>query len=465
MGLISSKLSQENYDQFCKSLFTTTMNGYSIPFGILLFFDSISDLHKRPSEKVLFQALNELFHHSCYSFSKKYFMSSLSKLYRIPIENWIHFCITDEKSLEKFLKLFLIECDTCSNKYRLKVIYEKLRSFYDPNASKEFVIDQILRRTSRTLFGPTFDENFGSYATSPSNIHPLIISIISGLFGDMQYSLREQSIDFEHFITNIRVKSSVLDLICLHYFSNTNESDSVKIENFIQEFQNKLDKSLSIDISLDIVETFIGLICLQGVSQTLIYEKYAHYKALPLALDKFKQTWFYFKQSFILSNTHNSFKSTFMSICSKTKSIMKNFSSHSRNLDVDCQSFAIACTSAWKKFGFYNCMERHEKFDIRYHSKFIHLPSKEILYNIHEKRTFNENLLCFLPQSMQKLFSYKQLPLVVFLSQCLINFEYVIVENYYLFLAFPVLSRLLQDNKLENYALILFVKNMPIWIT
>ncbi|CAF0969875.1 unnamed protein product [Adineta ricciae] len=96
--------------------------------------------------------------------------------------------------------------------------------------------------------------------------------------------------DFERFITNIRVKSSVLNLICAHYYSTTDQSDSVKIESLIQELQKELDDSLPTEISLDIVEIFIALICLQGVSQPLIYEKYAHYKTLSLALDKFKQT-------------------------------------------------------------------------------------------------------------------------------------------------------------------------------
>ncbi|CAF1499469.1 unnamed protein product [Adineta ricciae] len=456
MGLISSKLSQEKYDQFCEHLFTTTMNNYSVPFGVLLFVDSIRDLHKLPSEEFLFQALNELFRHSCYSFSKKYFISSLSKLFRTYTENWMQSCITEENSLEKILKLCLIEGDTYPNRYRLKVIYEKLRSFYDPNSSKEFFIDQILRRTFRIPFGLSFDENISSSATALSHTHPLIISIVSGLFGDMQYFLRKQSIDFESFILNIRVKSSVLNLICVHYFSTTDQPDSVKIESLIQELQKELDNSLPTEISLDIVEIFIALICLQGVSQPLIYEKYAHYKALSLALDKFKQTWFYFKQSIIFSKTHDSFESTFTSICSQTKSVMKNFSFHSDNIDVDCQSFTIACASAWKKIGLYNCTERHEKFNTRLQPNLIHLPSKEILYKIHEKAIFNENLLCFLPQSMQKLFSHIELPLVVFLSQCLIHLEDVTMENYYHFLAFPMLCKLFIDNKLENYALILF---------
>ena len=110
MSLISSKLEREEYDAFCESLFTTTMN-YAIPFGVLLFFDSFRELDKLPSEQILFQALNILFNHPCYALSKRYFISNLNKLSKPVINSWIDQYTTDEQSFKKFCNLFLIDYD------------------------------------------------------------------------------------------------------------------------------------------------------------------------------------------------------------------------------------------------------------------------------------------------------------------------------------------------------------------
>jgi hypothetical protein len=98
MGLISWKWTYDEYDQFCYLLFTTTMS-YSIPFGILLFFDAIDDLYRLSSKEVIFIALNNLFHHPSNVLRKLYFISSLFKLPEDILEEWMNLHFKDEKSL------------------------------------------------------------------------------------------------------------------------------------------------------------------------------------------------------------------------------------------------------------------------------------------------------------------------------------------------------------------------------
>jgi hypothetical protein len=127
----------------------------------------------------------------------------------------------------------------------------------------------------------------------------------------------------------------------LEYLYNNKESHSIKI----QQYENILQNSLPSDISIHIVDTFIALICLQGVSQPLIYQKYDDYQALPLAINRLKQTWFYLKTPFnSLSPTSD--KSL---IRSEIESIMNVFFSQTNLSDEQRISFSIACASAWKK--------------------------------------------------------------------------------------------------------------------
>ncbi len=143
----------------------------------------------------------------------------------------------------------------------------------------------------------------------------------------------------------------------IHYFDNKEESHSIKIQNLIEEYETNLQNSSSSNISLNIVDTFIALICLQGMSQLSRYEKYAEYQALPLALNRFKRTWFYFKQFFNNDSDFNLQSDEFL-IISEMESTMKAFFSQSNQSYEHCMSFSIACASAWKKFGMWDLINK-----------------------------------------------------------------------------------------------------------
>ncbi len=123
----------------------------------------------------------------------------------------------------------------------------------------------------------------------------MILSVIIAICGGACLKTEDDIIKVQFSLKQTHRESSILAPI-MKYFDNTEELHSIKIQTLIEYYQNSLQQFLPSDTSVDIVDTFIALICLQGISDPLSYEKYNGYKALPLALERLKWTWFYFKE-------------------------------------------------------------------------------------------------------------------------------------------------------------------------
>jgi hypothetical protein len=485
IGWISLKKPFDKYDKFCNLLVTTT-NNYSIPFGTLLFFDAINDLQRLPSNKVIFIALNNLLDHSSNLIRTAYLISNLSKLPQDIIKEWMNLRLKDEKCLFKFSQCFPMHRNEYPNipQYTREsispVVYQQLWLLHGRSLSAEFVIDQTLRRTmtsndlSDQIFNKDLSLYFQSNNISISNIHPLIASVIITVCGGIYLKTEENVIKIDFSPKQMHRESSILASI-LEYLDN-NEDHSIKIQTLIQQYENVLRKCLPSNTSIDIVDAFIALICLQGVSQPLIYQKYDGYQALPLAINRLKQNWFYLEKKFrnIGSIRDMSF------IKSEVESIMNVFFSQSNQSDEQRMFFSVACASAWKKLRmwdlsceldlrmfFRNKVER----DLQCVLKSIHFRNNEkldeIAKNIHSYQMLQEKplfFLTFLPQSLQKLYycttifptNNDSLPLVVLLSQCLTNLDDVNQNNFNSCLALSMLHSLLKEHNLENYASVVF---------
>jgi hypothetical protein len=145
-------------------------------------------------------------------------------------------------------------------------------------------------------------------------------------------------------------ESSILSPI-IKYFDNNQESHLTKVQILIEQYETILQKSSPSDSSVDIVDTFTALFYLQGLSQTFIYEKYAGYQALPLALERLRRTWFYFKESFKTSRYD-------CSIPREIESIMDVFFAQSNQSEEQCTSFSLVCEAVWKKLGMRSLSKR-----------------------------------------------------------------------------------------------------------
>ena len=498
VGWISWKYPFDQYDKFCSFLFTPTEN-QSIPFGILLFFDAINDMYKLPSNAVIFTALNNLLNHPSNEIRNAYLILNLSKLPENITIEWMQLHLQDEKYLRKFCQSFPIEekrsFDRTGDIRKLvpSVVYQQLWSFHHRNSSAEFIVDQTLRRTLISdddipdqIFNKDFSNYFLSHNICASNVHPLILSGIIEICGGI-YFIKDESdalkIDFS--LKQMHRESSVLAPI-IEYFDNNEKSHLTKVNALIEKYDAILQKFSSFDTSVDIVDTFVALICLQGLSHPSIYEKYNEYQALPLALDRLQRTWFYLKELCApfrrASNYPEPPDVSFM--ISEIETIMNVFSSQPNQFEEQCTSFSVACETAWKRLGMWN-MLKESNIDISHNNKisryfqcqqeFTDIISEEklnrIINDIYSLQMLQMDLVFlsnFLPQPIQQLYhcttifssnNAHSLPLVVFLTQCLTYFEHIHMDYLNPCLTLSILQPLFKEYSLENYALVLFWEN------
>ncbi|CAF3857852.1 unnamed protein product, partial [Rotaria sp. Silwood1] len=359
IGWISWEWSSDDYDTFCNLLITLSTQ-YSIPFGTVLFFDALNDIQRLPSNSVIFIALNTLLDHPHYPSRTTYLITSLLKLHENIIIPWMQTQLKDEKRLSNFCQCLLQNTKEPNDKIQTKqksmpsAVYQQLWLLHKISESAELIIDQTLRIIMRStnISDQIFNKDLSLYLLSNnisiSHIHPLIISVIIAVCDGVCLTDEKGVIKIDFSIKRIHRQSSVLTPI-IEYSSNNNESHSIKIEKLIKKYESIIQKSLPSDSSSDVVDSFIALICLQGVLQPLIYEKYDKYEGLSLALNKLKRTWFYIKESYknCLSSNDELHKISF--IQSEVEMIMYEFFLQLDQSDEEQTSFLIACASAWKK--------------------------------------------------------------------------------------------------------------------
>ncbi|UJR07320.1 hypothetical protein I4U23_011607 [Adineta vaga] len=469
---ISWKWSLDDYNQLCNIIFSST-DEYVIPFGIILFCDTLENLQKLPSNSILFIGLNNLLGHPSKKIVATYLFPILSKLNENITKEWMQIHLKNEENLRQFCNCLITQVFSSNDKiYKVDsntiapIIYQQLWLFDIQNSSEYFIIDQTLRRVVSL---DNFPNKIFTNSFLESSIHPLLLSIIIAVCGGV-YFTHENNLSKIYFSSEkMHRRSPVLNPI-IDYLKNRTESHSVKIQMLIIEYENMIKKYSSTDYLIDI---FIALICLQGLSQLLSYKKYQEYPAFFLALEKFKQIWFYFFESFdSISNKCN--------FLSEIETILNEFHIQSDRCHVKLLTFTFSCAAAyrklhigsistWFKFDIFHI----QKFDryLEYQSDFRHSlierKVKQMAENLHPLQTLqNESvfLLTFLPQSLQPLFNYminssndnaSPTSVLMLLSHCLSSLDeanpYDMNFHLAVFLLFPILRK----NMLENYATIL----------
>jgi hypothetical protein len=311
------------------------------------------------------------------------------------------------------------------------------------------------------------------------NIYPLILSVVIAVCGGVHFK-SEKDINKISFSPKKMHRQSSVIIPIIDYFTNENETDSVKFQTLVKQYGNVVENALLTDTSVDIVDTFIALICLQGVSQPLIYQKYNGYQAIPIALDRLKRICFYLNKSFDgISYFHNETNKSFMT--SEIESIMNVFFSQLDQSDEQHIAFSLSCAAAWKKLVIGSTSDWFE-FDIlrtkntdRYlecQPEFSHSIIKrkleQMTQDMHPLQTFQHEpffLFTFVPQSLQPLYycmivapinNTDSFPLVVLLSHCLMSLDKVNTHDMNLYLAVLMLLPLFKEYMFENYSSILF---------
>ena len=336
------------------------------------------------------------------------------------------------------------------NKIQLSsVIYQQLWLLQKINRSVEFVIDRTLQTLikssiiSEEIFNKTFSLYLSSKNICINNIHPLIVTIIIALCGGIVFK-NENNLFMIDFSTRQMYRECSVLIPIIEYLDNENEPHSIKIQTCIQNYEYIIQQSSLSNCSNDIIDSFIALICLQGVHKLIIYQKYL---ALPFALDKLKRTWFDLKTSREECVSNDNEWMELSLIKSQIESLIHNEQS---------MLFSTACASAWKKLAFW-------KLSIWFSRDYF-----DMIKIIYSQQMSNEKLrflVDFLPESLQELYYHAMITLtndtntyllILLLSECLTNLKQS-DENHYL--ALILLYPLFKEYKLENYASIIFTEN------
>ncbi|CAF1632017.1 unnamed protein product, partial [Adineta ricciae] len=424
------------------SLLVNPTKGYSIPFGTLLLFEVFDDMQSLPFDSIIFTALNNIADHPSDTIRNTYLIRSVLKLDRKMIIDYMRLHLQDEKRLANFCQSLMGSASKFDKKHlpdgkQIKsIIYQQLWSFREINPSFEFIIDQIFRRTvnlyqlSNRCFRKDLQSCLRSNHISESDIHPLILSVIIALYGGIYFGNDSGALQVA-FSTQQMHCESLLIAPLIDYFDNSEESHAVKTQKLIEEYENNIEKSLPSDLSNDTIDSFVALICLQGVSHPSIYATYDGYQALTVAIDRLKRTWFYFGKKLHTFTDDDIGCNDTSVVKSEIESIMNVLVSQPGQSDEQRIALSVACASAWEKLELWdiiNILNRDDDDDDEYFShqpKFIHLFSDEKLFDIIVNINSQEKspwLLNFLPKSLQALYRHTiitstSLPFVVFLSQ------------------------------------------------
>ena len=465
LGWVSAKWSSNDYDEFCRYLLTLNLN-YAIPVGTLLFFDSFQDLKQLPSETIVFTALNNLLRHPSWDIRSKYLLKYLCQLKPTMIQHWIELYLNDEQSIEKFFQSFLIYYNkrVWISNYASELTpftYQLLSSRLNRSQLAKFHYDQLLRRlvASNSMTKQIFNKNLSKYTLS--SIHPLIIATINALCGGIHFKLFGGQFHLSFSLQYTYCESSALTPI-IEYLDNRQQNHIEKLPKLIETYENLIQNYSQSNTSIDLIDLFVALICLRGLSQISIYEKYKDFQAFSLALHKFKSIWFYYNQTCDFIRDDVGWMMNVHFIEKQIQPIMKTISSEQR-----ISTFSSAFAEACKKLRlldvenriYFNSSQKIKQF-IPNQSEFLYFIDEHKLKSLAENISELDQcyLLNYLPKSLRLLYSYtiletNSLPFIILLLECLANIESVEEFDANFYLSLIMLKPLLEKYSLENYAI------------
>ena len=490
LGWVSWKYSLNDYEKFCDILVNRNGN-FVYPFGPLLLFDAFEDIQILPSNRILFTALNSLLDHPSKSVSIGYFIKNFSKLDVNDQIQWMQFHLINEKRIVHFCHCILCEIErkrtsTASivSKLISPTITHHLWTLRHISNLTQHNIDFTLQRIMQfnisidSIFANELFLQYPSLDNCKSDIHPLILSVIIAVCGGFRMIYDECNMrKLEFSLKYIYNKSSILEPIN-EYFRNMKDDHCVKIQILIDRYKNILRESMPTDTSTDIVDTFVALICLEGLMNLSIYEEFSTYPAFLLAIHRFEQIFLYLTRLY---------HTTFDYGTSQIETIIEIFSSHAATQhNEQLIQFSLSCASALRKlltryhpdlfnYAIYRRRNLDQYLDLQpevyfYRKREYEKMPNQISINNHRLKMFEDTplfLLSFVPQHLQNLYKLltiqpidqvESIPFVVFLSETLMFIESVERCVPLVYSVLSILQSLYKQHNLEVYASILFWK-------
>ncbi|CAF1076337.1 unnamed protein product [Adineta ricciae] len=487
LGWINQTWPSNDRQELCRRLVTETINSV-LPLGAILFFDVIHSIEQSLSNCAVYAALDQLIDHPSMLISIGFLGKSWPVLPLNAILRWMELTLTNDKRVVKFCKsflfsIFLIEHHTLwrQRNNELPAVCQRLWSLHSMSSDVEVCITQTLYRIVTSLRSPcsifqrVLPQYLQTHKMALSQCHPLVTSVIIALYGGAYKTKDEMGFSHTYIYRNSIVGKPILD-----YLTNTNDSYSIKVSNLIEQYEDMLRKYSSDDVSNNVIDILIALICLRGLSQSLINYKFGVYRALPLALDRFKVILFLLRD-----DSRFVWDRTTQVMFSGVKLIIDIFASQPGQTIEQSKRFTLACIAAcdrlkidWTPYSSSlgnlfdnNTYQSHRLRKYSDNNGFktqgTHVRQKSTVQLVEEVYSSHEQLLTllkFVPSFVQRLY-YRLLmnqgeqhgsPLfIVLLSQCLTFFD-ANIELDEILVTLNGLLPLFRMYNMQNYVLALF---------
>jgi hypothetical protein len=306
---IQSICNDDNFDVFCVAL----MKQYTgaLPTGALLLLNVLEELSTRPPRHVLYQLFDCLLSTYPDLILLESLRCGLSKMTEVP--SFIKEFFDQTTNREALCRLLLYSLDYEDRDHwspppwLSKSIYTDLDYFLDNNEEIETIIDFALRSqidTSADILDVSRSNSLSMFLLEKtivaSDIHPAVLSVIIALCGGLYC----QQIDAEHvsraqFDSTRMHRSTPLSHLLITYFIDYFTDPVRGVQFLIQKCEEIIFIASTNDVSRKVTDAIITLICLQGVRETLVYERLRSYKALYRALYRFKLILYHLRQVYV----------------------------------------------------------------------------------------------------------------------------------------------------------------------
>ncbi|CAF0902133.1 unnamed protein product, partial [Didymodactylos carnosus] len=326
LGWISWLWSNDEYNLFCLKLLDPIQEpvlNQLVPRGALLLLASVDNLVHNPSETVVYRLFDCLLKASCinnWTFTYPYYNLQLKqniKKFSSEAKNRLVKKILSESTADTVLGFSTLLSEILIEEVYIPVwcdqeICKMLESFLIADTiGYEYIIDQCLTRISamdKSLLSSTSNQLQNYFLTSldttlesatTNSIPSSLLTILIALYGGLYSISNEDDTVIKFSPTHIH-RNSALSKIIIQYLADYKNMNSVKLEELTTYCKQKLKSTSVNDESLETIDLFIVLLCLEGVEVLLVNESYYLYKALHLASHSLKRISYYLRQTYII---------------------------------------------------------------------------------------------------------------------------------------------------------------------
>lgn len=284
-----------DFDRFCLELLEKVIGPF--PIGAIFLSSVLGNFANVPGLHILSHLFNVLMASSTDRKCFQYLVHGLIEANAVSllIEHLFHVS-TAATQLCQFFALSLVKDRDdyfVVPDWLSKTSFLRLEATVDTSENLETMFDSIFYyMNNKTIHNRLYLSSclIETLATNTPIMHPAILSLLIVLCGGLHHFETEFILDDYkpepiQFDASRMHRSTPLSGLLLTYFTNDQILNSnERFEHLIEQCHKIIVTASAADVSRRVVDAFVALICLRGLSQVSFYEQLLHYRALARAL-------------------------------------------------------------------------------------------------------------------------------------------------------------------------------------